>query len=384
MTSDPFESVLAQEYSSNPDEVFFNSASFGLLPKRGIEALRDFAACRNRPRGVPYSDVLQIHERARQASATLIGASAREIALTPNTSQGVNLAAACAARGEPGTILVSAGEFPCNVYPWLALENRGFTVQVVPTDDLGRPDEEALEIGLQHDDVRALALSSVQFASGYLADLDRFGAACRERGILFAVDAIQSLGVVPMDVKRYGIDILSCGAQKWLCSPWGSGFVYVDGRLHDAFDPPMVSWLSFESASDFEHCVDYRYDFVDDGRKFELATLGVINYLGMAHSIELILSLGVPQIQEHVSLIMEPLLAWIEERGDVKRVTPPEPERRAGILSFTPPELDSTAEALTELGVIFAVREDAIRLSPHFYNTVEEMERVVAELRRLG
>src|SRR5688572_29385492 len=166
MTS--FEGVRASEYP-RLDGIFFNAASWGLLPLRTVEAVGDLTLRRNRPRGVDQEELGAILRRARAAAARLVGATPEEIVLSPNTSFGVNLSAACVARGAPGTIVVSAGEFPANVFPWLALEQGGFRVAVVPTSPDGSPDEEALAAALDRDGVRALALSQVQFATGYRA-----------------------------------------------------------------------------------------------------------------------------------------------------------------------------------------------------------------------
>lgn len=372
--------VRAAEYPEIDEGIFFNAASYGLLPRRATEAASDLTRRRNRPLGVREEELGAALRRCRTAVGRLLAVEADEVTLAPNTSYGVNLGAALAASGATGTVVLPEGEFPANVYPWLALRDRGFEVDVVPADALGRPDPERLLERIEEDDVRVLALSAVQFASGYRADLEAFGRVCRERDVLFVVDAIQALGAVTLHPAELGIDVLASGAQKWLCSPWGSGFVWVDPRHRDAFDPPMVSWLSMDAALDFRDVLGYRWEFVEDGRKFELATLGVQDYLGFAHSLELFLEIGVERIREHLLRVQAPLLDWIGGRDDVRLVTPADPAHRAGVVAFTPPEIEYVAGALRERGVTLAVREGAIRLSPHFYNTVREMEEVVGML----
>lgn len=307
----------------------------------------------------------------------MIGADPSEISLSPNTSFGVNLGAACAATGPPGRIVVSEGEFPANVLPWLPLEASGFTMEVVPVGPDGLPQPDRIMAALDHPDVRALSLSLVQFHTGYLADATAFGDACRQRDILYVLDAIQGLGVVPFDVRASQVDILACGAQKWLCSPWGSGFSYVAAELRDRFAPPMTGWLSVKQADGFAHLLDYRLDWVDSGRKFEMATLGMQDYLGMTHAIELLLEVGPDVIRDHVHQLHDVVLRWAENRGDVRVVTPCDTERRAGILAFSTPRDRRVFEVLTENRVVCSLREGFLRLSPHFYNTRSEMERIV-------
>lgn len=354
-----------------------DAASCGLLPIRTVKAVDGTNRARMRPGGFTEKELGRALGRARTAAARLVGGRAEEICLAPNTSYGINLAARLVQAGPPGAVVVSEGEFPANVLPWKALEDRGFELDVVPAGDRGLPDEERLRDRIREDDVRAFALSPVQFASGYRTRLEPFGSLCRERGVLFVVDAIQALGADPVDVKAASVDLLASGGQKWLCSPWGSGFAYVDAGLHDRFDPPMVSWLAMADASDFSRLLEYRYRFAPDGRKFELATLGIQDYVGMAESVELLLDVRVDRIREHLLRLHEPLIGWVGRTEGAEAVTPLEPERRAGIFAFRTPATERISAALRDAGVVFSVREGAIRLSPHLYNTVEEMERVV-------
>ncbi len=312
--------------------------------------------------------------------ARLLGVDEDEIALAPNTSYGVNLGAALTAAGATGRIVLCQGEFPANVLPWKALEPRGFEVELVPTDERGLPLEERLLSALDQEDVRALAVSAVQFATGFRADLERLGRACSERDVLFCVDAIQALGAVPLDARRCRVDVLACGGQKWLCAPWGSGFAYVRRELWDRFAPPMVGWLSVEGATRFEGVPHYELDWVPDARRFELATLGLQDYQALARSIEIFLEMGLEAVRNHILAVQEPLLEWIDARSDVVPITPLEARRRAGIFSFVPPDLAASVAALEREGVVFSIRGGAIRLAPHYYNTVDEMERVIQVL----
>ncbi|MFQ5536063.1 MAG: aminotransferase class V-fold PLP-dependent enzyme [Gemmatimonadota bacterium] len=379
----PVAAVREREYRADPRFVFFNAASWGLVPRSSAEESGDLTLRRNRPDGFTLGELGDVQRRCRTAVARLLDVQSEEIALVPNTSHGVNLAAAMVGRGEPGTILVSHGEFPANVFPWKALEPRGFRVELVPTDELGRPREEEILARLGRDDVRALALSAVQYATGYRADLEALGTACRERDIFYCIDAIQAVGAVPFRPREVHADLVACGAQKWLCAPWGSGFAWIPRERQGSFDPPMVSWFSMKGATNFEDLLHYRMEWAEDARKFELATLGLQDYLGLARSAEIFLEMGIEAVFRHILEVHEPLERWISGRPEVVAVTPMEPAHRGGIVSFRVPDPKGTAAALEEGGVIFAVREGAVRLAPHFYNTVEEMERVVAILDRV-
>ncbi len=380
MTDDVIRRVRAREYPDPPQGIFLNAASWGLVPRSAAEESADLTLRRNRVRGFANEELDAIQRRCRAVVATLLGVDDDEIALAPNTSFGVNLAAALVGGGPPGRVVVSEGEFPANVLPWKALETRGFSVDIVPTDARGLPDEGELLRRVEAPDVRALAVSAVQYASGYRADLETLGRACRSCGTFFCVDAIQALGATPLDARAIRADVLSAGGQKWLCAPWGSGFAYVRRELQDRFDPPMVSWLALDSATRFAEGARYELSWLADARKYELATLGIQDYLGLARSVEILLELGVERTRRHILDVQEPILDWLEAHPEMRRVTPAEAERRAGIVSFVPPSVDALAGKLAEHGVVFAVRNGAVRLAPHFYNTRDEMDQVVSVL----
>ncbi len=366
---------------------YLNAASFAPLPLRSLRAMEAFNEAKHGAQALHESAIGSILGRARAAAARLIGADDDEIALVGNTSVGLSLAAgfASAAGGAPiggdrrrRRILVSDGEFPANVYPWLWLEREGFTVERVPTDTLGRPREDALVDRLERtDDIAVCALSFVQYASGYRADLARFGRICREREILFVVDAIQGLGAVPLDVRKTPIDVLACGGHKWLCGPFGAGFAYVRRELWAVLAPPAPGWLSFASGLDTTRTPKYELDLVTGARRYENGTLPVQDYAGLAASIDMLVGFGIDAIREHILAVQEPLVTWARDRDDVTLVSDLAAERRSGVISLATPRLTEAHEALQRAGIACGIRSGVLRFSPHVYNTVREMERTV-------
>lgn len=389
MTVPDLASVRAKEFPWADQAIYLDAASYGPLPERALRAVDDLNRRKHDPRRLTSDVMGGTLARAREAVARLIGATTEEIALTSNTNHAINLAAGFLRRADsiPGMergrrrILVTDREFPANIYPWLALQRDGMILERVETDDLGRPREDALIERLETaDDIAAFSVSAVQFATGFRADLRRIGRICRERGILFIVDAIQAAGIVPIDVRDMEIDILACGGQKWLCSPFGTGFAFVRRELVAALEPDLPGWLAFTASSDFCHLVDYGNEYVPDARRFEVGTLAFQDFAGLAESATLLHELGPERILEHVLEVQEPLIAWARERDDVVLLSDLAPERRSGIVCFRTPDNDAVAAALADRDVRCVVREGAIRLSPHFYNTVEEMEQVVTVL----
>lgn len=383
-----FAAVRAAEYPDATDVIYLNAASYGPLPLRSRAAIDAYNRKRQTPHVLTPADFAEPLAEARRAVASLISVPADSIALSPNTSTGINLAAALVRReaqrnagwlGRRRTIVFSEGEFPANAYPWLGLGREGWSVERIAADPLGRPREDALLDRLD-EDVAVLAVSAVQFANGYRADLARLGAACRERGVLFVVDAIQAVGAVPLDATAAGVDILAAGGQKWLCGPFGSGFMYVRPELVNRFEPPLPGWLAVESSTDFSSALGYPYDLLSDARRFEVGSLAIQDYLGLARSAELLGELGVEAIWDHIRALQQPLLDWAIASPSVVLVSDTREARRSGIVSFRTPDVTTTAAALREAGVAFVTREGAIRLAVHFYNTMAEMERVLEAL----
>ena len=265
------DALRAREFpwAARGDALYLNHAGTGPLPQRTVEALRRFDELRAQPHRRPDSHLFETLARSRELVARLIHADTEEIALAVNTGFGINVAA-FALPFEPGDVVLTPDrEFPANVYPWMQLaRTRGVIYRRLPCRD-GMVDEDALRRELGDSAVRAVALSWVGFADGYTVDLESIGRACRARGAYFIVDAIQGLGPLTLDVRACHVDILACGAQKWLLSPWGSGFVYVRRELIAELEPNVVSWMAVQGSDDFTRLVDYdltwRRDYVTIG-----------------------------------------------------------------------------------------------------------------------
>jgi len=360
---------------------YLNNASTGPLPARTVRSMNDFTKLRAEPHRI--SDALQFGsiERTRQLCAQLIGASESEIALLTNTSYGINLAARALPLRAGDTVLSFDREFPANVYPWLALEKAaGVTLRQLPSID-GLPDEEALHRALDEvPRVRAVTVSWVSFSTGYRVDLRRLGEACRQRGIYLVVDAIQGVGALELDLSRCHVDVLACGAQKWLLSPWGTAFVYVRSGLLRELEPQAVGWMSVQGSSDFTRLLDYNLRYHDDARRFEVITLPFQDFVGMNASLDLLFEIGPAAVAAHVVRLTTRIVDWATDRDGVRLVTPADHARRAGIVALTMADAAAASARLSAANVPHSLREGAIRLAPHFYNTEAEVDRALTAL----
>jgi selenocysteine lyase/cysteine desulfurase len=367
--------LRAAEFPWTAETIYLNNASTGPIPERTRRALEEFNRLRARPFELPDTRLFDIFAESRRLAARLVNADVEEVALAINTSWGLNLAAGALPLVEGDVVVVSDREFPANVYPWMRLRERGVRLELAPTTAEGWPDEEYLLERVADPRVRALAVSLTQFSNGYTVDLARLSAATRAHGTFLVVDAIQGVGQLPVDVRATAVDVLACGAQKWLLSPWGSGFTYVRRELVPQLAPSMVSWMAFEGTDDFSRLVQYADTLRADARRFDFITLPYQDFAGMNTSLGLLLELGVDAIREHLRGLAAPLLDWAARR-DV-RVASPTDRHASGITCLAPPEAAAVHARLRDAGVVTSLREGAIRISPHAYNTVEEMERVV-------
>ena len=370
--------LRSTEFPWTSDTIYLNNASIGPLPERTRLALERFNRGRAAPHLLPDRELFAMLADTRGKIARLVGASAEEIGLAVNTGFGISIAARSLPL-EPGDIvLVSDREFPANVYPWMRLGDRDVTLELVPTTPEGWPDEARLLERLRDPRVRVLAVSLVQFSSGYLVDLERLSAATRETGAFLVVDAIQGVGHLPLDLSRVEVDVLACGGQKWLLSPWGSGFLYVRRELIGRLEPALTGWLAFEGTDDLSRLTRYDDTLRADARRFELMTLPYQDFAGLNASLDLLLELGVERIREHIRALHRPVLAWAERSG--ARVTSPRGENASGILCVAPDGVQEVHRRLKAARIVCSLREGAIRFSPHCYNTVDEMERVAQAL----
>ncbi|HEY6091226.1 MAG TPA: aminotransferase class V-fold PLP-dependent enzyme [Gemmatimonadales bacterium] len=374
-----FKSLRASEFPWTADTTYLNNASTGPIPERTRRALDEFTAKRTAPHLLPDRELFAGLAAARLGVAQLINADPSEIALATNTSWGLNLAARALPLKPGDIVLVSDKEFPANVYPWLMLRDQGITVEMTRCNAQGWPDEEHLLERLRDPRVRVLAVSFVQFSNGYRADLKKLSAACRANGTYLVVDGIQGVGNSVLDVRETPIDILSCGGQKWLLSPWGSGFVYVRKELIAALAPSVVSWMAFEGTDDFSRLTEYNPTFRADARRFEMITLPYQDFVGMTTSLGMLLDVGVRDIAEVTRAVQEPIVKWARE-NNVRITSPVENGHRSAILCIAPPKPAEAYHGLKRARVVCSLREGAIRLSPHCYNTMEEMEKVIEVL----
>lgn len=316
-------------------------------------------------------------EEIRRLFATLIHADPNEIAFVSNTSQGLSAIAEGLDWKEGDGVLIARPDFPANVYPWMNLERKGVKVHYFERNR-GRFSIEEVDKALSPG-TRLLSVSSVDFATGFLCDLEALGEFCRRKGLFLCVDAIQSLGLIPLDVKKYGIHFLASGGHKWLLSAMGCGGLFVSRDVDNRVHPVQVGWKSVVQEEEF---FKIQFDLKPDALRFEPGTMNVAGIYALGAAIELLMEVDVEKAYAHVIALNDLLYEGLNERK-VRIVTPMGANERSGILSFIPStNPKSLYDFLTKEMIRVSLRNQMIRLSPHFYNNKEDIERFFEALDR--
>ncbi|VAX18047.1 Cysteine desulfurase, partial [hydrothermal vent metagenome] len=315
--------------------------------------------------------------QTRKLAAKITGAKAEEIAFIRNTSDGVSIVASGIRWKKGDEIIINDLEFPSNVYPWLNLERLGVKiVKVESKDGIVSP---SMLIKHVTPKTKLLAISSVQFSTGYRVDLATLGQMARDQDFLFFVDAIQSLGVLPMDVKEFGIDFLSCGGHKWLCAPEGIGIFFCDESRLDLLDLTRLGWNSVENNLNFSN-IDFTIK--KTAGRFEEGTTNLVGLYGLQASLELLLEKGIERNEEHVLNLNEHLRHRLAGMG-YKILSPQDEKRRSGIVIFStadPSQNEMLVKKLANEKVLVIERGGGVRVSPHFFNTMEDIDRLLSLL----
>jgi selenocysteine lyase/cysteine desulfurase len=353
------------------------------LPRAAAEALTQYATQAATAGYVGWGWHADI-EKLRQAAAMLINAHRDEIAFIKNTSEGISIVASGIDWQFGDRIVTTAVEYPANIYPWMEVaRTRGAKLIMVveeeaPDGSRYVPLEKILEAA-SAPQTRMIALSHVEYASGQRHDLARIGQFCHERDIYFCVDAIQSLGILPVDVQAMKIDFLSADGHKWLLGPEGAGFFYCRRDLIEHVRPLMVGWMNVVDPQNYGN---YDYTLKTDAGRFECGTYNVPGLLSFKASLDLLLSAGILPISQRIKGLGDLLIKGLRAKG-YKIISPRSGEQWSGIISFVSASHNHQRifEDLRQNHRIeLAVREHRLRCSPHFYNAEAQIQAVLDAL----
>lgn len=322
-----------------------------------------------------YPSVIVSCEKTKSNLATLIHTTPDRIAFVPNTSEGLNILANGLVWKSGDRILLNDIEFPTNVVPFLNLKRLGVEIDFVKSSD-GEVTIESIERAVTPA-TKLLSISSVQFLTGYKADLAAIGALCKRHGIIFCVDAIQGLGVVPTDVQSMQIDFLASGGNKWLMGMMGLGFAYVSGALQERIHQKHIGWTS--NRNFFGDFFNYRLDPDETARRYENGTQNYLAIAALGESTATLLEVGIGNIHGHVLALTDGIISFADDHH-IEVATPRDRSKRAGIVTLKHPQAKEIFGDLTDQRIMISLREGMLRIAPHFYNSEEDLHALFSIL----
>jgi selenocysteine lyase/cysteine desulfurase len=360
------------EFPVCESKVFLAHAGVSPLPRRVAEAMKEYveSASRDNQENVLSDEVIS---ETRALAAGLINARPEEIAFTGSTSMGLAMVAAGLPWERGDQVVCYRDDYPANVYPWMDLARRGIDVKFAEPRRFGNITVEDIERVLT-DRTRLVSLASVHFQSGWRLDVDRIGKFLRERGILFCLDAIQSLGGLRTSVEF--VDFAAADAHKWLLGPLGTAILYVRKEHFDRFHPPLVGW---HSASNPNFIAQESLVFKPDARRYEPGSLNLAGIIGLRAALQLILEYGMEAVEARVLALARQIITEATRAG-LTVIGPTDGPGLSGIVSLVSERGDmaklharlNAAHVITSLRFVRDGRK-CLRLSPHFYNCDEEL-----------
>jgi len=357
-------------------KIYLNHAGTSPLSTRVVGAMTKYLGERSEGKLETYQDDLPMVVECKAFIQKIINAESPDrIALTANTSDAINIVASGIRWKAGDQVLLSNLEFPANVWPYVNLKRQGVEVSIVESTDGTIGTEMILKALTSR--TRLVALSAVQFLSGYRADLAAIGDVCRRRGIIFAVDGIQAVGAVHIDVQQMKINALAAGGQKWQMSPHGTGFLYITDELQSRLQQAYLGWLAVEDPWKFKN---YDQPVAPTARRYEGGSLNMPGLWGMHAALKTILEFGLENIESHILGLTGILLNGFGNMNTISLSTPVADSERAGIVTIRLPDgIDEHVvfRKLLARNITAAVREGMLRFSPHFYCSPEEMRTTI-------
>ncbi|HQR38763.1 MAG TPA: aminotransferase class V-fold PLP-dependent enzyme [Blastocatellia bacterium] len=357
--------------------IYMNHAAVGPLPRTAVERIDGVARSISESGDEGWLGRIDEIARVRGLAAQLLGAATpHEVAFVANTSDGLSIVSAGLDWRDGDNIVGAEGEFPSNVYPWMQLARLGVSFRQAPERD-GRIDTDEL-LSLADDRTRVVAISWIEFATGFRFDLERIGRFCRERGILFVVDAIQGLGALPIDVERDHIDVLASSAHKWLLGSEGIGLVYISDRVVERITPARIGWTSVDNWIKWSR---YELKLRPGAERHEIGTLNPFGVSALGASLEILLEVGAERIAAHCRELTDHLASGLATLG-CRIVSPRTDGEWSPILAVTHPDVAPhvIVDHLASRRISVAHRTGRVRIAPHFYNTHDEVDRLLDAL----
>ncbi len=361
-------------------KIYLNHASTAPMSTRVIDAMISHLTERSTGVIETYERDVAKFQECRTRMQTLINAESTErIAFSLNTSDAINVVASGLSWKVGDRVLLHEAEFPANVWPFLGLKRHGVEIDVIPQSK-GHPTPQLVADHITAN-TKLVALSAVQFLTGYRADLEAIGSLCRSKNVMFVVDGIQAVGAMQVDVQRMKIDALASGCQKWQLGPQGTGWLYLTEELQSRIQPAYVGWLAVEDPWQF---TNFAQPLASSARRFEGGTKNIPGIWGMDAGLSIIQEFGIEAIESQILGLTQMLLSGLRTIDGAKVVTPHAQHQRAGIVTIQLPEKINVKNVFQHLlahDITISLRAGYLRFAPHFYNSATEIALAVATTR---
>lgn len=358
------------------DGVYFNNAAMGPMNILTQKAIDVYVKGRTIQPIDPFEQYLEWSNLLKDNLSKLFNCTPDRLAWTDCVGNAMNMVAQGLEWKEGDHIIVNDLEFPSNVYPFLNLEKQGVKIEIVSTEN-GVVSIEKIEAAITSK-TKLISISHVQFLTGYRVDLVRLGEICKKHGIIFCVDVIQSSGVVPIDVKKMNIDFLAGGSHKWLMALIGLGYFYISEELQSKINQKYVGWTS---VNDMWNLLDYNIEFREGADRFQNGGHSFIGVVALSASLQILMQIGIEKIEESILANTDYLLNSLSDLGYNSTLKSLPEENRAGIVSVKMDNTEKLLEELSKKNVTVAVRQGILRMSPHYYNTKEDIDEFIARLK---
>lgn len=358
------------------EQIYFNHASIGPLSTKVADAVHNYITARSETVTTSYEVFLKATVAVKTKISKLINSKSHQIAFTENVSMGLNLLAQGLEWNQGDEIILNDIEFPSNVYPFMNLQSKGVKVKFAKSHE-GKVDVEDYE-KLITSKTKLISISLVQFLTGYKADLKALGELCKKHNIIFVVDVIQGAGAVKCDVNECNIDFLIGGSHKWLMALTGLGYFYISDQLISKMRNANLGWLS---VADSWSLLDFDPTPKSNAERFQTGTMNSIGMIGLDATLNLFVDFGIENIEKRIQENSEYFINTLVENGFDPILKGCSKKHLSGITSI---KIDNATKVLEELklrNIIVETREGMLRCAPHFYNTTDEMDELVKQLK---
>jgi cysteine desulfurase / selenocysteine lyase len=373
---------FADQFYNLDDRVYLDAANHGPLPRTSVQAIKQAIELKKFPEQITNKLYFDVPNFARSRIAKLIGAQDSEIAITTGASTGIQIVASSLDLHPGDEVIVAADEFPANYYPWDQAQLNGLVVRWV------RPKRKFLSADdyfrLVNANTRLIAASYVSYETGNRLDIGTIGEVCQERDIAFLVDGSQAVGAIPVNVKKLNVHFLVCCGYKWLLSPYGTGFFYVNAKWMERLRQPPAMWQAVKGADNFNELPRSEWQFQKGARRWDSPeTASFFNVPAMTESVNLLLTIGPARIQQHIQELLRHLLNGLP--GGVLLMSPADEERRGTfvcIASRTNKDTRKIWEDCRRGRIYVSLRKNTLRVAPHIYNTAKDIDAFLEYLMR--